>query len=87
MLQMQVSNPTNAIGMAKELIESCCKTKNERSGIKASESVPFLSTYLGHDSLYETEKYLKYSGNYFEDTLTKFDDYSGELFPEVIIYE
>jgi len=25
MLQMQVSNPTNAIGMAKELIESCCK--------------------------------------------------------------
>ncbi|MCR5468123.1 MAG: tyrosine-type recombinase/integrase [Lachnospiraceae bacterium] len=61
--------------------------KNERSGIKASESVPFLSTYLGHDSLYETEKYLKYSGTYFEDTLTKFDDYSGELFPEVIIYE
>ena len=61
--------------------------KNERSGIKASESVPFLSTYLGHDSLYETEKYLKYSGNYFEDTLTKFDDYSGELFPEVVIYE
>lgn len=61
--------------------------KNERGGIKASESVPFLSTYLGHDSLYETEKYLKYSGNHFEDTLTKFDDYSGELFPEVIIYE
>lgn len=61
--------------------------KNERDGIKASESVPFLSTYLGHDSLYETEKYLKYSGNYFEDTLTKFDDYSGELFPEVFIYE
>ena len=26
MMQMQVSNPTNAIGMAKELIESCCKT-------------------------------------------------------------
>ena len=61
--------------------------KNERDGINASESVPYLSTYLGHDSLYETEKYLKYSGNYFEDTLTKFDDYSGELFPEVAIYE
>lgn len=55
--------------------------KNERNGIKASESVPFLSTYLGHDSLYETEKYLKFSGNYFEDTLIKFDDYSGDLFP------
>ena len=61
--------------------------KNERDGIKASDSVPYLSTYLGHDSLYETEKYLKYSGNHFKDTLTKFEDYSGELFPEVIIYE
>lgn len=53
--------------------------KNERYGIKASESVPFLSTYLGHDSLYETEKYLKYSGNYFEDTLSKFEEFSGDL--------
>ncbi len=57
--------------------------KNGRNGIKASESVPFLSTYLGHDSLYETEKYLKYSGDYFDDTLTKFAAFSGDLFPEV----
>lgn len=57
--------------------------KNERNEIKASESVPFLSTYLGHDSLYETEKYLKYCGDYFEDTLTKFTAFSGDLFPEV----
>lgn len=57
--------------------------QNERNGIKASESVPFLSTYLGHDSLYETEKYLKYCGDYFEDTLTKFTAFSGDLFPEV----
>ena len=27
--------------------------KNERGGISQRESVPFLSTYLGHDSLYE----------------------------------
>jgi len=57
--------------------------KNECNGIKANESVPFLSTYLGHDSLYETEKYLKYSGDYFEDTLIKFDAFSRDLFPEV----
>ena len=55
--------------------------------LKLDKMSSYLSTYLGHDSLYETEKYLKYSGNYFEDTLTKFNDYSGELFPEVIIYE
>ena len=57
--------------------------KNERRGISQRESVPFLSTYLGHDSLYETEKYLKYSGDYFEDTLTKFESFAGDLFPEV----
>lgn len=61
--------------------------KNERRGISQRESVPFLSTYLGHDSLYETEKYLKYSGDYFEDTLTKFESYAGDLFPEVGFYE
>jgi len=41
--------------------------------------------YLYSDD--ETEKYLKFSGNYFEDVLSKFDDYSGELFPEVTINE
>lgn len=57
--------------------------KNERIGVSQRESVPFLSTYLGHDSLYETEKYLKYSGDYFEDTLIKFESFAGDLFPEV----
>ena len=61
--------------------------KNERCGISAKDSVPFLSTYLGHDSLYETEKYLKYSGDYFADTLAKFDAFTSDLFPEVDIDE
>ena len=61
--------------------------KNERKGISQRDSVPFLSTYLGHDSLYETEKYLKYSGVYFEDTLTKFNSFTEDLFPEVDINE
>lgn len=61
--------------------------KNERRGVSSRESVPFLSTYLGHDSLYETEKYLKYSGDYFEDTLKKFESYTEDLFPEVEFYE
>lgn len=57
--------------------------KNERCGISSRESVPFLSTYLGHDSLYETEKYLKYRGDYFDDVLTKFEAYTEDVFPEV----
>lgn len=61
--------------------------KNDRSGVSLRKSVPFLSTYLGHDSLYETEKYLKYSGDYFEDTLTKFESFAGDLFPEVGFHE
>lgn len=61
--------------------------QNERRGISSRDSVPFLSTYLGHDSLYETEKYLKYSGDCFENTLTKFESFAGDLFPEVDINE
>ncbi len=38
MLQMQVSNPINAIGMAKELIESCCKTILDEKGITYSKN-------------------------------------------------
>lgn len=57
--------------------------KNEKAGIKAREVVPFLSTYLGHDSLYGTEKYLKYSGDYFNSPVTMFEKFSDGIFPEV----
>lgn len=45
MVQMQVSNPTNAIGMAKELIESCCKTILDEKGIAytKNDDVPQLA--------------------------------------------
>ena len=33
MLENQSTNPTEAIGKAKELIESCCETILERNGI------------------------------------------------------
>lgn len=38
MVEMQSSDPTNAIGMAKELIESCCKTILEDKGISYSKN-------------------------------------------------
>ena len=38
MVQMQISDPTNAIGMAKELIESCCKTILDEKGIEYSKN-------------------------------------------------
>lgn len=57
--------------------------KNEKDGMNARDAVPFLSTYLGHDSLQETEKYLKYSGDHFSDAVKMFDGFTGGLFPEV----
>ena len=57
--------------------------KNEKDGMNTRDAVPFLSTYLGHDSLQETEKYLKYSGDYFSDTVMMFDEFADGLFPEV----
>lgn len=46
MVSMQTTNPTNAIGMAKELIESCCKTILEELGIAWSKTddVPQLTS-------------------------------------------
>ena len=45
MVQMQVSDPTNAIGMAKEMIESCCKTILDEKGITytKNDDVPQLA--------------------------------------------
>ena len=57
--------------------------KNEEQGTLAKNAVPFLSTYLGHESLQGTEKYLKYNGDFFCSTVLKFDEFSGSLFPEV----
>lgn len=38
MVSMLLSNPTNAIGLAKELIESCCKTILDELGIEWSKN-------------------------------------------------
>lgn len=44
MVKMQMTNPTNVIGMAKELIESCCKTILDELGIvyTINDNVPQL---------------------------------------------
>ncbi len=45
MISMQATNPTNAIGAAKELIESCCKTILDEMGIlwSKTDDVPQLT--------------------------------------------
>jgi len=61
--------------------------KAEQKGRRIDDLVPYLSIYLGHDSLKETEKYMKFSSEMFPDAMALFDDYTAETFPEVIFDE
>lgn len=55
----------------------------EKAGRQIDNSVPYLSTYLGHDSLQETEKYMKFSSELFPKAMESFSAYSADVFPEV----
>lgn len=55
----------------------------EKNGCRIDDSVPYLSIYLGHDSLKETEKYLKFSSEMFPEAMELFGDYTAQIFPEV----
>lgn len=55
----------------------------EKAGRKIDDSIPYLSIYLGHDSLQETNKYLKFSSELFPDAMELFDSYTAQIFPEV----
>lgn len=55
----------------------------ETAGRRIDDIVPYLSIYLGHDSLKETEKYLKFSSEMFPDAMELFSNYSSQVFPEV----
>lgn len=58
-------------------------TKSERIGIHLDDAIPYLSIYLGHDSLNETAKYLKFSSEMFPEAVVAFDKYMADLLPEV----
>jgi len=55
----------------------------EKCGRRIDDAIPYLSIYLGHNSLKETEKYLKFSSEMFPESMELFDDYTAQIFPEV----
>lgn len=57
--------------------------QTEKIGMSLTDSVPFLSIYLGHDSLNETEKYLKFSSEMYPETTELFGSFMKDLLPEV----
>lgn len=59
----------------------------EKNGRPADDSVPFLSVYLGHHDMDETEKYLKFSGDMFPEYTELFEDYAAGVFTEVTYEE
>ena len=59
----------------------------EKSGRTFDASVPYLSIYLGHDSLKETEIYLKFSNELYPGAMELFEDYTFQVFPEVAYEE
>ena len=52
-------------------------------GWAINDQIPWLSVYLGHKSLRETEKYLKFNSEMFTDEIKPFESYSADLYPGV----
>jgi len=48
------------------------------------ETVPFLSTYLGHVGLMETDKYLKARHELYTEAHAIISDYTQDVFPEEV---
>lgn len=57
--------------------------QGERNGIHMEDMIPYLSLYLGHDSLNETAKYLKFSSEMFPEATDTFGSFMDDLLPEV----
>lgn len=61
--------------------------KRKRTDVWADDSVPFLSVYLGHHDMDETEKYLKFNGDMFPEYMGLFEDYATGVFTEAAYEE
>jgi hypothetical protein len=48
------------------------------------ETVPFLSTYLGHEGLMHTDKYLKARYELYTKSHTVIADYTRDVFPHEV---
>ena len=57
--------------------------KLETEGYSVDMASPYLSVYCGHESLVESEKYMKFSSELFEEDMLLFSDFTKSLFPEV----
>lgn len=61
--------------------------QSARDGRSVNNSIPYLSIYLGHSNLAETEKYLKFNSDIFPEHAALFEDFCEGIFPEVCYEE
>ena len=57
--------------------------KSEDEGRDLENTVPFLSVYLGHEGILETQKYLRASYILYTQSHQRVTDYLSDVFPEV----
>lgn len=57
------------------------------AGLDLYYSLPILSTYLGHQSLEATEKYVRLTSDMYPELISKVNSICSYVFPEVISYE
>jgi integrase len=50
-------------------------------------ALPVLATYLGHDDISITERYLRLTADVFPEILQQVNLYCNNVIPEVIFYE
>lgn len=55
----------------------------EDMGVDTDNAIPYLSIYLGHNNLKETERYMKFTNDMFVDEFQKFASFTESVFPEV----
>lgn len=53
------------------------------SGDTFENTVPFLSAYLGHENIMETDRYLRFSYELYTEAYEKISEYTEGVFPEV----
>ncbi len=57
--------------------------KGISEGWSVDDQIPWLSIYLGHNSLTETERYLKFNSEMFSEEISPFEEFLIDVFPEV----
>jgi integrase len=58
--------------------------KQHEDGVDRYYAVPILSTYLGHNDIYGTEKYLQLTEECYSVIVGQMNEYSSSIFPEVL---